>query len=70
MNVTIRKGPATEEHPEGKVVVETWMTVAEAKAHAHKSVLHEEALEAALEEHLRTRYRVSKQVPTGRFPQS
>lgn len=67
MNVTIRKGPPTKDNPEGKVVIETWLTVDECKAHAFRSVALEEAIEALLPEHLRTRYRVSKQVPTGRL---
>jgi hypothetical protein len=68
VKVTIRKGPPTTEIPDGPVVVEVWMSPAEAKAHAHRSPALEEAIEAILPEHLRTRYRVSKQVHSGRHP--
>lgn len=70
-HVTVRKGPPTKECPEGKVVIEQWLTVAECKALAHKGVALEEATEAALTEHLdnNKRFRVTRQVHTGRFPQ-
>lgn len=67
MHVTIRKGPPTEECPEGKVVIETWMTPEEVKACAHRQPALEDAIESGLKEHMGHRHRVTRQVKTGRF---
>jgi hypothetical protein len=68
-HVIVRKGPPTEECPEGKVVIEQWLTVAECQALAHQGIPMEEATSAALKEHLANpkRYRVNRKVHTGRF---
>lgn len=68
-HVVVRKGPPTKECPEGKVVIEQWLTIEECKALAHRGVPMEDALEAALKEHLGNtrRHRVNRVVHTGRF---
>ena len=68
MKVTVRKAPLPPGETEPPVVVELWMTPEEAKSHAHRSPELEDAIEDALVEHLRTRYRVHRRVNTGRHP--
>lgn len=69
MRITIRKGPPAQDTKECPVVAELWMTVEEAKAHANETPLVDEAIAEAVTEHLRTRYRVSRNISTGRHPQ-
>jgi hypothetical protein len=67
MKVVVRKGTASKEAPEETpVVLEVWMSQAEAKALPMRNPGLEVAAEDALEEHLRAGYRTSRAVRAGR----
>lgn len=71
MRVTVRKAPPPKDAPEGSpppVVIEVWASSPECITLDFTSVPLREAIEECLVEHLRTRYRVSRQVKETQQP--